>query len=69
MKWKLFFVTKFEIFCENHHPTRHIKYKVIKFAPKGGGIVNKIRFGKKILKNIKFWVISKSSVKNWVMRN
>ena len=24
---------KFEIFYENHHPTRHIKYKGIDFAP------------------------------------
>ena len=24
---------KFEIFCENHPLTRHIKYKVINFAP------------------------------------
>ena len=25
--------TKFEIFCENHPPTRHIKNKKIDFAP------------------------------------
>ena len=24
---------KFDIFCENHPPTRHIKYKEINFAP------------------------------------
>ena len=24
---------KFEIFSEKHRPTRHIKYKVINFAP------------------------------------
>ena len=29
---KLFFL-KFENFCENHPPTRHMKYKVIDFAP------------------------------------
>ena len=29
-----FFFSKFEIFLnENHHPTRHIKYKKIDFAP------------------------------------
>ena len=28
-----FFFLKFEIFIENHHPTRHIKYKRIDFAP------------------------------------
>ena len=27
-----FFLLKFEIFDENHHPTRHIKYKLIDFA-------------------------------------
>ena len=27
----LFFT--FELFLENHHPTRHIKYKGIDFAP------------------------------------
>ena len=26
-------VSKFEIFYENHHPTRHIKYKTIDFDP------------------------------------
>ena len=26
------FVLKFETFCENHPPTRHIKYKRIDFA-------------------------------------
>ena len=26
-------ILKFEIFYENHHPTRHIKYKGIVFAP------------------------------------
>ena len=29
---KIFFL-KFEIFCENHPHTRHIKYKKIDFAP------------------------------------
>ena len=28
-----FFFLKFEIFHENHPPTRHIKYKTIDFAP------------------------------------
>ena len=28
-----FFFLKFEIFYENHHPTRHIKYKKIDFVP------------------------------------
>ena len=28
-----FFFLKFEIFYENHPPTRHIKYKKIDFAP------------------------------------
>ena len=28
-----FFFLKFEIFYENHPPTRHIKYKVRDFAP------------------------------------
>ena len=27
-----FVVIKFEFFCENHPPTRHIKYKMIDFA-------------------------------------
>ena len=31
MKKKFF--PKFEIFYENHHPTRHTKYKRIDFAP------------------------------------
>ena len=26
-------ILKFEIFCENHPPTRHKKYKRIDFAP------------------------------------
>ena len=30
---KMFFFLKFEIFYENHPPTRHIKYKRINFAP------------------------------------
>ena len=29
---KIFFL-KFEVFYENHPPTRHIKYKRIDFAP------------------------------------
>ena len=29
---KIFFL-KFDIFYENHHPTRHIKYKRTNFAP------------------------------------
>ena len=29
----LLFFFKFEIFYENHHPTRYIKYKVIDSAP------------------------------------
>ena len=28
-----FFFLKFEIFYENHPPTRHIKYKKIDFVP------------------------------------
>ena len=32
MKKKFFFL-KFEIFYENHPPTRHIKYKGIDFTP------------------------------------
>ena len=31
MKIKIFL--KFENFYENHHPTRHLKYKSIDFAP------------------------------------
>ena len=27
------FCIKFEVFYENHHPTRHIKYKRIDFVP------------------------------------
>ena len=27
-----FFFLKFEVLIENHHPTRHIKYKRIDFA-------------------------------------
>ena len=30
---KMFFFLKFEIFYENHPPTRHTKYKSIDFAP------------------------------------
>ena len=30
---KNFFFLNIEIFCENHPPTRHIKFKVIDFAP------------------------------------
>ena len=33
------FSFQFEIFCENHFPTRHIKYKVINFAPSNKSIV------------------------------
>ena len=32
---------KFEIFCEIHLPTRHIKYKVIDFAPSNKSIMAK----------------------------
>ena len=32
-KMKIFFLLKFEIFYDNHPPTRHIKYKRIVFAP------------------------------------
>ena len=30
---------KFEIFCENHHPTRHIKYKMINVASSNKSIM------------------------------
>ena len=33
----------FEIYCKNHHPTRHIKYQVINFAH-----INKSVMAKKI---------------------
>ena len=29
----------FEIFYKNHHPIRHIKYKVINFAPSNTSIM------------------------------
>ena len=31
----------YEIFCENHTPTRHIKYKVRSFAPRNKQIMAK----------------------------
>ena len=35
---------KFEVFCEKHPPTRHIKYKVINFASCNKSIMaNKLR--------------------------
>ena len=40
---KIFF-PKFEIFCENHPPTRHIKYKKIDFVRCNKSIMaNKLR--------------------------
>ena len=42
-KMKFFFL-KFEIFYENHPPTRHIKYKKIEFVPCNKSIMaNKLR--------------------------
>ena len=39
-----FFFLKFEIFFENHPPTRHIKYKKIDFVPCNKSIMaNKLR--------------------------
>ena len=39
-----FFFPKFEIFCENHPPTRHMKYKKIDFVPCNKSIMaNKLR--------------------------
>ena len=39
-----FFFLKFEIFYENHRPTRHIKYKKIDFVPCSKSIMaNKLR--------------------------
>ena len=39
-----FFSLKFEIFYENHHPTRHIKYKNIDLVPCNKSIMaNKLR--------------------------
>ena len=32
-------VKNFEIFCENHPPTRHIKYKVINLASNNKSIM------------------------------
>ena len=41
---EIFFFLKFEIFKDNHHPTRHIKYKKIDFVPGNNSImVNKLR--------------------------
>ena len=34
-----FFFLKFEIFYENHPPTRHIQYKRIDFAPSNKSIM------------------------------
>ena len=34
-----FLLKNFDIFCENHHPTRHIKYKVIALAPSNKQVV------------------------------
>ena len=31
----------FEIFCENHYPTRHIKIKMMSFAPSNKSIMAK----------------------------
>ena len=40
---KIFFL-KFEIFYENHPPTRHIKYKNVDFVPCNKSIMaNKLR--------------------------
>ena len=40
----IFFLLKFEIFCENHPPTRHMKYKRIDFVPCNKSIIaNKLR--------------------------
>ena len=40
----IFFSLKFETFYENHHPTRHIKYKKIDFVPCNKSIMaNKLR--------------------------
>ena len=40
---KIFFL-KFEVFHENHPPTRHIKYKKIDFVPCNKAIMaNKLR--------------------------
>ena len=36
---KIFFLLKFEIFYENHPPTRNIKYKRIDFAPCNKSII------------------------------
>ena len=33
IKQNEFFFLHFTIFCENHSPTHHIKYKVIDLAP------------------------------------
>ena len=39
-----FFFLNFEIFYENHPPTRHIKYKKVDFAPCNKSIMaNKLR--------------------------
>ena len=39
-----FFFLKFKIFYENHHPTRHIKYKMRDFVPFNKSIMaNKLR--------------------------
>ena len=38
---KIFFFLKFEIFNENHPPTRHIKYKNIDLAPFNKSIMAK----------------------------
>ena len=32
----------FEIFCENHQPTCHIKYKLIDFAPNKSITANRL---------------------------
>ena len=38
IKQNEFFFT-FEVFCENHLPTRHTQYKVIHFAPSNRSIM------------------------------
>ena len=41
---KIFFFLKFEIFYENHPPTRQLKYKKIDFVPCNKSIMaNKLR--------------------------
>ena len=42
-KMKKVLYKKFEIFCKNHPPTRHIKYKVIEFASSNKSFASNIK--------------------------